>query len=139
MLTISSKSKYGILATLSLAEHYGQGLVQIKDIARKNNIPLQYLSQIFSQLVKSDIIKSVRGKNGGYKLSRSPSTITILEILEVLEGAFEFIEKENLPGGDAVHELFSTAELKLKEVFKTTLADLLSRQNEKKHILNYDI
>lgn len=138
MLTISSKSRYGISATLSLAENYGQGLLQIKEIADHNNIPLQYLAQIFSQLVKADIIKSVRGKNGGYKLSRSPSDITVLEILEILEGGLELVEKENAKV-DAIHELISTAELKLKHVFKISLADILSRQTAKKHILFYDI
>jgi Rrf2 family protein len=138
MLTISSKSKYGILATLSLAKHSGQGLMQIKDISSQNNIPLQYLAQIFSLLVKADIIKSVRGKNGGYKLSRSPSLITVLEILEVLEGGIELVENENV-SDDVIHELFYLAESKLREVFNVSLADLLSRQLEKKHILQFDI
>ena len=138
MFSINSKSKYGILATLSLAEHYGQGLMQIKGISSQNNIPVQYLAQIFSLLVKADIIKSVRGKNGGYKLSRSPSVITVLEILEVLEGGIELVENKNV-SDDAIHELLSFAELKLRNVFNVSLADLLSRQLEKKHILLFDI
>ncbi len=138
MISISSKSRYGISATLTLAEHYDQGLVQIKNIADQNNIPLQYLAQIFSLLVKADIINSVRGKNGGYKLARPPSSITVLQILDVLEGGLELAEEGNTPD-DAVQELFSMAESKLKEVLNTNLADLLARHNEKKHILYYDI
>ena len=138
MLTISSKSRYGILAALSLAGHYGQGLMQIKDISGQNSIPLQYLAQIFNLLVKADIIQSVRGKNGGYKLSRPPSAITVLEILEVLEGGIELIAKENI-ADDAIQELLSSAELKLREVFNVSLGDLLARQLEKKHILMFDI
>lgn len=138
MLTISSKSKYGILATLSLAEHSGQGLLQMKDISGQNHIPLQYLAQIFSLLVKADIIVSIRGKNGGYQLSRSPSVITVLEILEVLEGGIELGGKETA-ANDAVNDLFSIAEVKLREVFTISLADLLSRQQEKRHILMFDI
>ena len=138
MLTISSKSRYGILAALSLAGHYGQGLMQIKDISAQNSIPLQYLAQIFNLLVKADIIQSVRGKNGGYKLSRSPSAITVLEILEVLEGGIELVAKENI-ADDAIQELLSRAELKLREVFNVSLGDLLARQLEKKHILLFDI
>ena len=138
MLTISSKSRYGILAALSLAGHYGQGLMQIKDISGQNSIPLQYLAQIFNLLVKADIIQSVRGKNGGYKLSRSPSAITVLEILEVLEGGIELVAKENI-ADDAIQELLSRAELKLREVFNVSLGDLLARQLEKKHILLFDI
>ena len=138
MLTISSKSRYGILATLSLAGHYERGLMQIKDISGQNSIPLQYLAQIFNLLVKADIIQSVRGKNGGYKLSRSPSAITVLEILEVLEGGIELVAKENI-ADDAIQELLSRAELKLREVFNVSLGDLLARQLEKKHILLFDI
>lgn len=138
MLGISSKSRYGITATLSLAEHYEQGLMQIKDIAERNRIPLQFLSQIFSQLVKSDIIRSVRGKNGGYHLSRPPSEITVLEILEVLEGDIELAEKGNAEE-DAIQDLFASAEMHLKNIFSTTLAELLAHQNAKKQVLQFDI
>lgn len=138
MLSINTKSRYGLLATLSLAEHYGQGLLQMKDISNQRNIPLQYLGQIFNLLVKADIINSVRGKYGGYKLSRSPFVITALEILEVLEGEIELVEKDNITN-DAIHELFSLAESKLREVFNVSLADLLSRQQEKNHILMFEI
>lgn len=138
MLSINSKSRYGILATLSLAEHYGQGLLQIKDISAQRNIPLQYLGQIFNLLVKADIIKSTRGKHGGYKLSRSPSAITAREILEVLEGEIALVDKEN-ETDDAIHELLSLAESQLREVFNVSLADLLLREQEKKHILMFEI
>ena len=138
MLSINSKSRYGLLATLSLAEHYGQGLLQIKDISNQKNIPLQYLGQIFNLLVKADIINSVRGKNGGYKLSRNPSVITVLQIIEVLGGGIELVEKENVTD-DAIQELLHLAESKLREVFNVSLADLLSRQQEKEHILLFDI
>ena len=72
------------MAVLSLADHYRQGLMQIKEISALNNIPHQYLVQIFNILGKADIIKSVRGKNGGYQLSRPPSDISVLEIIELL-------------------------------------------------------
>jgi Rrf2 family protein len=138
MLAISSKSKYGLSAALTLAKHFDEGLVQIKDIARQNNIPAQYLAQIFAQLTKSNIIQSVRGKRGGYKLSRSPTKITILEILEVLEGGFEFSEKGNVHD-DPLIELFSEAEFKLKDIFQITLTDILLRHEAKKNIIHYEI
>jgi Rrf2 family protein len=121
-----------------LAKHFDEGLVQIKDIARQNNIPAQYLAQIFAQLTKSNIIQSVRGKRGGYKLSRSPTKITILEILEVLEGGFEFSEKGNVHD-DPLIELFSEAEFKLKDIFQITLTDILLRHETKKNIIHYEI
>ena len=138
MFSFSRKSRYGLLATLTLAEHYGQGLLQIKDISRQQNIPLQYLGQIFNLLVKADIIKSVRGKNGGYQLSRTPLIITALEILEILEGGIELVEKENITD-DAIQELLHLTESKIREVFNVSLADLLTRQQKKEHILLFDI
>jgi Rrf2 family protein len=138
MLTIGSKSKYGILAVLSLAENHGRGLLQIKDVARRNSIPSQFLGQIFNLLVKADIVTGVRGKNGGYKLSRPPANITVLEIIELLEGGIEFVEKNSL-ADDAVNTLFRQAEAKLREVFNVTFEDLLSLQQRKKHILMFDI
>lgn len=138
MITFNSKSRYGILATLFLAERYGQGLEHIKDIAEKKNIPVQFLAQIFNQLAKSNIIASTRGKKGGYQLSRPPSEITILEILEILEGGIELGEKNN-EADDAINDLFLTAEKQLKKILSTTLDDLLTLQNAKKQILHFDI
>ena len=112
--------------------------MQIKDISRQKNIPLQYLGQIFNLLVKADIIKSVRGKNGGYQLARTPSIITSLEILEILEGGIELVEKENITD-DAIQELLHLTESKIREVFNVSLADLLTRQHKKEHILLFDI
>ena len=88
--------------------------------------------------MKADIIKSTRGKHGGYKLSRSPSIITAREILEVLEGEIALVDKEN-ETDDAIHELLSLAESQLREVFNVSLADLLLREQEKKHILMFEI
>ncbi|MFN2366690.1 MAG: Rrf2 family transcriptional regulator, partial [Desulfurivibrionaceae bacterium] len=65
MLTLSTKSRYGLKAVLALAENEGRGLLQIREIARLKNIPRHYLEQIFNQLGKAGIIRSVRGKNGG--------------------------------------------------------------------------
>lgn len=138
MFTISSKSKYGLQAILTLAGHYGQGLLQIKDISALNKIPPQYLMQIFNQLVKADLIKSVRGKNGGYKLARHPSEIVALELLELLEGGIAFASADDA-GVDAVSELFSNAEASLRDAFRVTLADLLVRQQEKSRVLMFDI
>ncbi len=138
MLSISSKSKYGLQAVLSLAKNYSHGLLQIKDISSKNNIPPQYLGQIFNLLVKADIINSVRGKNGGYTLSRDPSQTTVLEIIEILEGEIKFVEKK-IVTPDAIHDLFSTAEIELREVFNVSLADLLLYQEKKSQVLIYDI
>jgi Rrf2 family protein len=138
MLSISSKSKYGILAVLTLAANYGQGLLQIKDISRLNNIPHQYLVQIFNLLVKADVIQSVRGKNGGYKLSNPPASVTTLEVFEILEGGIDFMNGQQV-SSTAIHDLFDQAETNLRNSLKITLADLLERQQKKSMVPMFDI
>ncbi|MDX2435368.1 MAG: Rrf2 family transcriptional regulator [Desulfobacterales bacterium] len=128
MLTISSKSRYGITALLALAEFYNSGLLQIKDIASRCDIPHQYLEQIFNRLGKTGIIKSTRGKKGGYELAKPPEQITVLHIVNALEGDIEFVSKSD-GNNDVIVELFQEAEDKLKKILSVNLADLVSKQH----------
>jgi Rrf2 family cysteine metabolism transcriptional repressor len=138
MLTISSKSRYGIAALLALAEFYNSGLLQIKDIASRCDIPHQYLEQIFNRLGKTGIIKSTRGKKGGYELAKSPEQITVLHIVNALEGDIEFVPK-SASNNDVIVELFQEAEDKLKEVLSVSLADLVSKQQSLQENVIYNI
>jgi Rrf2 family protein len=138
MLTISSKSKYGINALLALAEFYNSGLLQIKDIASRCDIPHQYLEQIFNRLGKTGIIKSTRGKKGGYELAKPPEKITVLNIVNALEGDIEFAPNSN-SSNDVIVELFQEAEYKLKEVLSVSLADLVSKQQSLRKNVTYSI
>ena len=138
MLTISSKSRYGIGALLALAEFYNSGLLQIKDIASRRNIPHQYLEQIFNRLGKTGIIKSTRGKNGGYELAKPPEQITVLQIVTALEGDIEFVPKSD-SNNDVIVELFQEAEDKLNEILSVSLADLVLKQQSLQKNVTYDI
>ena len=138
MLTISSKSRYGIAALLALAEFYNSGLLQLKDIASRCDIPHQYLEQIFNRLNKTGIIKSTRGKKGGYKLAEPPDKITILKIVNALEGEIEFLppsDDENV----VIAELFHEAENSLKKILSVTLADLVIKQQVLRENVTYSI
>jgi len=138
MLTISNKSRYGIAALLALAEFYNSGLLQIKDIASRCDIPHQFLEQIFNRLGKAGIIKSTRGKNGGYELARPPGQITVLHIVTALEGEIEFVSKTD-EKNDAIVELFQEAETNLKQVFSVSLAVLVAKQQTLRENVIYDI
>ncbi len=127
MLSISSKCRYGILAVLALGENYGGGLLQIKDIAAAKNIPRQYLEQIFNRLVNAGVVSSVRGKKGGYVLAQDPAKVSVLDLVDVLEGGVQ-LSGDSTSGLDAINELFKKAEEKLKQDFSITLADLILRQ-----------
>ena len=138
MLTISSKTRYGIAALLALAESHGSGLLQIKDIASRCNIPHQYLEQIFNRLGKTGIIKSTRGKNGGYELASAPQRVTVLDIVNSLEGEIEFVPK-SIEKNDIIYDLFHQAEVKLQEILNINLADLSERQQTMRNNVTYHI
>ena len=138
MLTISSKSRYGIAALLALAEFYNSGLLQIKDIASRCDIPHQYLEQIFNILGKTGMIKSTRGKKGGYELAKPPEQITVLQIVNSLEGDIEFVSKSD-SSNDVIVELFKEAENNLKNILSVSLADLVSKQQSLEKNIIYDI
>ena len=138
MLTISSKTRYGIAALLALAEAYGSGLLQIKEISSQCNIPHQYLEQIFNRLGKAGIIKSTRGKNGGYELASGPQRVTVLDIVNSLEGTIEFVPKAT-EKNDIIYDLFHQAEVKLQEILNVNLADLAQRQQTLRNNVTYHI
>jgi Rrf2 family protein len=75
-----------------LALWYDQKLVQIKDIAKNQNLPEKYLEQIMILLKNAGLVKSVRGAQGGYYLSKSPGETTVKEIIEALEGSLYPVE-----------------------------------------------
>ena len=138
MLTISSKSRYGIAALLALTEFYNSGLLQIKDIASRCDIPHQFLEQIFNRLGKAGIIKSTRGKNGGYQLAKPPGQITVLHIVNALEGNIALVAKSD-EQNDVIVELFLEAEKNLKEIFSVSLAVLVAKQQTLRGNVIYDI
>jgi len=128
MINITSKSVYAIKALIDLAENQNNGLTQIKNIAKRKNIPQNFLVQIFNKLVKAGIVKSVRGINGGYKLRHSPEKISVLEILEILEGPINF--HENTDKTSSIFSLFTEAETELKKVFDISLKNMLEKQKK---------
>lgn len=89
-MKLSTKGRYGVKAMVELAIHYGEeDPVSIKSISERQNVSECYLEQLFSPLRKSELIKSIRGAQGGYVLSRPPEEITVADIMEVLEGPIE--------------------------------------------------
>jgi Rrf2 family transcriptional regulator, cysteine metabolism repressor len=85
-MRISSKGEYGLRALFDLAQHYGTGPIQSHDIHQRQGVDENYLNQILISLRKAGLIESIRGPQGGHRLARPPSQITILEALLALEG-----------------------------------------------------
>jgi len=83
---LSTKGEYGLLALVDLALQGHNEPVQAADIARRQQIPKQYLDQLLMILKRSGLVSSVRGRRGGYRLSRPAAGITLLEAVIALEG-----------------------------------------------------
>lgn len=88
-MKLSTKGRYGVKAMVDLAVHYGKEPVPIKEISKRQDISDYYLEKLFASLRKAGLIKSIRGSQGGYFLSKEPKDITIKEIMEILEGPIE--------------------------------------------------
>jgi len=94
MAGISKKSLYGVMATYYIYKHEDECVVKSAEISDTLKIPKNYLEQILLLLKKNDILKSTRGANGGYQLKKDSEDISILQIIEVLDGGFFEIQIE---------------------------------------------
>ena len=86
MLVITTKSPYAVRALAELARRGQSAPVPIGEIARAREIPVQFLEGLFATLRRAGILQSQRGVKGGYSFARPPSEITVLEVVELLEG-----------------------------------------------------
>lgn len=91
-MKLSTKGRYGVKAVVELAINYGGEPLSIKKISESESISENYLEQLFSSLRKADLIKSIRGAQGGYVLSKAPKNITIAEVMNALEGPIEIAD-----------------------------------------------
>ena len=85
-LKISTKGRYALRMLIDLALHQSDGFVALKDIAERQDISKKYLEQIVPLLNKSNLLKTNRGYQGGYMLSKPPEQYTVGEILRITEG-----------------------------------------------------
>jgi Rrf2 family protein len=89
LLAITSKSPYAVRALTELARMGGAAPVPIGEIARRRDIPVQFLESLFATLRRAGILQSQRGVKGGYSFAREPNQVTVLEVVEALEGGLD--------------------------------------------------
>lgn len=100
-MKLSTKSRYGLRALIDLALNSQTEPVSISSIAARQNISDRYLEQLIGKLKKAGLVDSVRGVQGGYRLSRPPQEISVGEVLRVLEGDMTPAECDALEGEGA--------------------------------------
>jgi Rrf2 family transcriptional regulator, cysteine metabolism repressor len=119
MLSITTKSPYAVLALAELARSAGDEPVPIGELARRRDVPVQFLEQLFAVLRRAGIISSQRGVKGGYRFAREPSAVTVLEVVELLDGPL---------GRDAQGVFADAAQAARKVLGETTIADVIERE-----------
>jgi Rrf2 family transcriptional regulator, cysteine metabolism repressor len=130
MISITTKSPYALQALAELGRSGGDGPVPIGELARRRNIPVQFLEQLFATLRRAGVLKSQRGVKGGYTFARAPGEITVLEIVELLEG----------PLGRDTEGIFGDAARAARDVLAaSTIADIVDREARAAGVAMYHI
>ena len=87
-MKLTRSSGYALVAVGHVARNHSGDLVLARDIAKNHKIPLDYLLKILQQLVRADVLQSIRGPRGGFSLARPTAKISILDIVEAVDGPF---------------------------------------------------
>jgi Rrf2 family transcriptional regulator, cysteine metabolism repressor len=123
VISITSKSRYAVVAMAELARS-GERPVPIKELAERRGIPEQFLEQLFSTLRRAGLLTSHRGMKGGYTLSRPADEITVLEVVQTLDGKVG--QEADEAGG-----IWAEGVAALRKVFgQTTIAEVARREAE---------
>src|SRR3982750_2085474 len=118
MLSIPTKSPYALRALTELARSGGAAPVPIGELARRRDIPVQFLEQLFAVLRRAGILRSQRGVKGGSSFPREPSDVTVLEVVELLDG----------PVGGGAESIFADAAAAARAVLaRHSIADVVER------------
>jgi Rrf2 family transcriptional regulator, cysteine metabolism repressor len=145
-MKISTKGRYGLRAMVDIAVHSTGDYIPLKVIAERQDISENYLEQVFAILRKSDLVKSVRGSQGGYILSKNPSKITVGEVLRALEGQLSITGDDPVPQKtdniikNCIHAtVWEAVNEKINEVVDSiTLENLVEDYNRMNTTYNFD-
>jgi Rrf2 family iron-sulfur cluster assembly transcriptional regulator len=133
-MRLTTKGRYAVTAMLDLALHACEGPVNLADISHRQGISLSYLEQLFSKLRKGDLVTSVRGPGGGYRLSRDDTTISIANVVDAVNESVDATrcnEKGDCQNGERclTHHLWSDLSERIHDFLsEITLHDLMKKR-----------
>tara|TARA_B100001971_G_scaffold87286_1_gene80656 strand:- start:115 stop:540 length:426 start_codon:yes stop_codon:yes gene_type:complete len=140
-MKLNTRVRYAVMALADIAKFDKQNPISLRDISLRQNISLVYLEQIFSKLKKNNIVKSIRGTNGGYILAKDPEQIKLSNIFSAVEEKIKTVQckKESKKGCNGkstkciTHYLWDELEIHINNFFdKKNLGDLLKSNLETK-------
>ena len=138
-MKLTSKGRYAVMALVDLARFDNINPVSLRDISLRQGISLDYLEQIFLKLKKNEIVKSIRGTQGGYVLNKNPNDIKLTNIFHAVDEKVKTVQckKESKKGcnGKATkcitHNLWDELEIHINTFFENkSLKDLLNNNTE---------
>ena len=138
-MKLNTRGRYAVMALADMAKFDNQNPISLRDVSLRQNISLVYLEQIFSKLKKNNIVKSTRGINGGYILSKDPEQIKLSSIFSAVEEKVKTVQckKESKKGCNGkltkciTHYLWDELEIHINDFFdKKNLGDLLKSNLE---------
>src|SRR5215471_17528245 len=94
-MKLSTKTRYGVRAVFDIAYHNSGRPTQARDIARRQEVPLRYLEQIFQELRRANLVDAKRGPKGGYSLARAPERITLGDVLRAVQGPIALLDPDD--------------------------------------------
>ena len=132
-MNVTSKGRYALMVMIDLAQHPDDGFISLKTIADRQGISMKYLEMIVGSLKKAELVDSIRGKEGGYKLNRAPEEYTVGMILRATEGDLAPAECVSVDGHACTrsgvcpsHAVFSKVYSAINSVIDgVTLCDLI--------------
>ena len=137
MKIFSEKINYALSAIFELAKNEHKGFIQIKEIAKAQNIPQKFLEKLLISLKRAGLVESMRGSQGGYKLSKSPDQITIMDILVGIEGKVKLLDYTK---NDTVLQVYwKEVELKFQKLFNSTIENLIQEDKKIRNKLSFQI
>jgi Rrf2 family protein len=146
-MKISFKGDYALKIILDLAINHGQGITQIRDIAKRQDIPERFLEQIITLLKGAGFVKTVRGPKGGVLLAKDPSKITMGQIIRLIEGPTSPITcvsrtchvKCSYETKCVLRDVFENVREKINDVVdNTTFKDLVEAENKNRNLAPND-
>ncbi len=135
-VALGRKGDYAVRAVLDLARHHGRGRRKAREIASEMDIPARYLPQILASLVRGELLVAVAGPEGGYALARDPAAISLLDVVEVVEGPIA-LEECVLRGGPCdwtsacpLHATWGRAQAALQAELQASTFDQLAQLDQ---------